>query len=88
MRIIVDACLRREIVDFLESQGYVCDYINDIDPAMSDEAVKRLGYRNDAIIITADKEDFNDYDLALLVDADESIYRIRGMLKALSKGRR
>lgn len=64
---LVDACVNRDVVDYLKSHDYRVMYVNDIVPSMSDHAVKNLGYKNDSIILTKDKTGFTDYRLAYLM---------------------
>jgi predicted nuclease of predicted toxin-antitoxin system len=56
MKLLLDAHISRPMMAWLESQGHDCVHISLLEAGMADEAVLRLAYEQQRILLTADKD--------------------------------
>ena len=56
MILVADEGVDRQIVDRLRSEGHEVHYVAEMEPGISDTAVLELAGRNDAVLITSDKD--------------------------------
>lgn len=60
MNFLADESVDRQIVDRLRQQGYRVWYVAEMEPGISDDAVCDLANREEALLLTADK-DFGEW---------------------------
>ncbi|MGD0093222.1 MAG: DUF5615 family PIN-like protein [Planctomycetota bacterium] len=55
MNLLLDAHISRPMLEYLQGQGHDCVHVAVLTPGMSDEAVLNLAYRQQRVVLTADK---------------------------------
>ena len=56
MNLVADESVDRQIIEKLRRHGYNVWYIEEISPSISDKEVLELANKNDALLITSDKD--------------------------------
>ncbi len=56
MKLILDESIDRPIADALKNEGYKIWYVLDMDRGISDDKVMEIANRNDALLLTTDKD--------------------------------
>ena len=56
MNFVADESIDRQIVDRLRQNGYIVQYVAEMEPGISDDTVLELANREGAILLTADKD--------------------------------
>lgn len=56
MNFLADEGIDKQIVDVLRKEGYVVDYVAEIEPSISDDIVLAMANEKGAILLTADKD--------------------------------
>lgn len=56
MNFLADEGIDRQIVDSLRKEGYIVNYVAEMEPGISDDYVLELANRERAILLTADKD--------------------------------
>lgn len=79
MKFLADESVDQPIVNSLRDKEYLVDYITELSPGITDEEVLAMARKNDAILITGDK-DFGNLIFRLgKLSAGIILYRLAGL---------
>jgi predicted nuclease of predicted toxin-antitoxin system len=68
---LADENIDRQIIDSLRQEGFIVKYIAEMDPGISDEIILELANKENALLLTADK------------DFGELVFRLKRLLTGI-----